>query len=90
MDAATEVFTCVVHGPLPLKEFHPSSLRHKVHRCRACVSSINSAYYRAIKRRGGCRSVTEDILKATAALVEERKKEQIGAVDPLVRGPRTD
>ena len=74
-----DVFTCVVHGPLALADFHPSCIKHRQHACRACVATRNLAYYCAARRRRGrWRSVTEDILRAAAALAEEREKGKVG------------
>jgi hypothetical protein len=73
-----DVFTCVVHGPLPKSDFHPSCIRHRRHACRACVATRNLAYYCAARRRRGrWRSVTEDILRAAAELAEEREKGKV-------------
>ena len=42
-----ELFSCKVHGPLPLDQFQPSNVKRKVHMCKACIAKRNATYYRS-------------------------------------------
>ena len=50
MDVPAEAtFTCRTCGPLPRSSFHQSCLNAYIHRCIACSSSRNKAYFNAHK-----------------------------------------